>query len=177
ERDGGVDLLLGAVALAAQARGPGCRVEGDEPLLELDAHPARLLCLGDEEAVQLATRHGVDELAIVASVAVEMRPAVGMDHAPEHGDGPLEDLLVEAHLVERVEAARGHCQVDRAAGSGARAAQIGTALVDHHLVPAAREEERKERTHRARSEDRRRLRHRSSSRMSEASAWTSSKRV
>src|SRR5439155_1683235 len=72
EGDRSADLAFAPRSLAAHLREVTIGIEGDEPLLELDAHPSGRLRLGDEEAIQLATRHGIDELAIVAAVAEEV---------------------------------------------------------------------------------------------------------
>ncbi len=77
-----------------------------------------------------------------------------VQHAAAHRDQERLHFLEDAGLLERLDAARGQREVDRAAGVHVHLAQVGPALVEHDLAGIARQEDRHQRAGKAGAEDR-----------------------
>jgi hypothetical protein len=63
-----------------------------------------------------------------------------VDHPAAHRDGVFQDLISEADLLERVNAAGGKGEIDRAAADKIAFARVGAAFKQVDLVTAAAEE-------------------------------------
>ena len=149
------DDHLGAhVPARLEARDAQVEVVVDELVVEEEGDAAGLLRPRHQQLVQSAARHGVDVLGLAAPVGEQRERAVqGVRHPPHHGHGLAQHVVVQPDLVQRVQAAGGHGEVDRPSGGDVHLPHVGPSLVDVDLETATGERQGEERAHRARPDD------------------------
>ena len=76
-----------------------------------------------------------------------------MDESAGHRHEPWKNPVEQPHAPQRRDAPVGERQVDGTARLRRRAARIPTALVDRHAQPAPAQQDREQRTGRARADD------------------------
>src|SRR5262249_52192205 len=130
----------------------------------------------EQQAIESGTRDGVDHLALVLAVGYERESSLDVvEHAARHRNQLLAHALHDAGELERADAARCECEIDRTSALDRLAAQVRETFVDLHPMTALREERREQsaREAGARDRDRRGLHRRTSSSSSVTNSYTS----
>jgi hypothetical protein len=142
-----------AVAVVDEARGPVIEIDRVQPPVEVQAR-TRGLGRVQQGDVELAAADRPDHLAVVPAVALQLLAAIGeMHHAPAHHHRLAQHRLGGPGLAQRVQAALGQRQVDRAPAGIAGHPRIATALEHVDLPAAPRQQRRQERAGEARADD------------------------
>ena len=128
------------------------RTRGVQKLRAYAVHALRVI---EQHAIETRPRHGEDHLVRALPVGHEaLLPVERVQHAAAHRDEKRLDLLEHAGFLERLDAARGEREIDRAAGVHVHLAQVGAPLVEHDLAGVARQEDRHQRARETRAQDR-----------------------
>jgi hypothetical protein len=134
-------LALGTAAEVAHPQPVASRVGAEDLLVEVQRHARMAQRLLDQQAVEIRTPDGVDHLVRALPIRLQSRVAGALvHHAAAHLDGEGAHARHHTGPLESRDAARGECQVDRAAALGRGLARVGAALVERHGVPAPREQ-------------------------------------
>ncbi len=153
EHDVGVEPPRAAIGRLDQRRAVG-QVDADAGFAETVLHAVAVRGDVVQQRVQRRARHGVDFFRRALAVTQEPLLAARLvQHAAAHRDHEARDLGVDAGTAQRRDAARGECEVDRAA---ARLAghERRAALDDGRDHAAAREQDREQAAGRAAADDR-----------------------
>ena len=130
------DLARAVVARIAEHRPPRIEVDRLEARIEMQARACGLGKVQQHD-IEIAPVYGPDHLAVVAAVALQHRFGVAdMDHAPAHHDRVVHHRVVGIGRAQRMPAALGQRQVDRAPAAVTLHAWIAAFLVQVD-VPAA----------------------------------------
>ena len=122
------------------------QIEAGAAFIETNANAGFLRGIHQRD-IQLGARHRVDELGLILAIGHERQLAGnGVHHASAHRDEDVRNFVPQACLTKRVNATRGKCQVDRAAGADSHTAHVGPALVKLNRESALRQRNREQRT-------------------------------
>ena len=135
-------------------RGALVEIRGLEAMLEIHRHaglPGRDI---DEGLIEDVPRDGVNHLVGPLSVRLQRGGALAVMNEPAaHGEKRSLDIMENAGQLQRVNAAVRQREIDGAAGGSGPRGRRGAALIQHHLVSTALQEDGEQRTGGARADD------------------------
>ena len=152
DHHGGLDV---AVCIAVgQGDAPGVEIGADQCLAKMEARAGIDGCV-DHQAVQAAAGDRPDHLAVVHAVALQGRLAPRrVHHAPAHHHCLGKHAVGLSGGTQRMQAALGQRQVDRAAAASARTSRIGAFFEDIDLKPGLGQQGCHQRAHQPGADDR-----------------------
>ena len=107
-------------------------------VIEVHAHVWMTLSRFNHRRVQRGASDRIDVLFWVDIVRREMKiTGFVVDHSAAHWDSVLQHFVGDAELFERVNSARGKCEIDRPSAHNVAFARISASFVKIDIVAAA----------------------------------------
>ena len=131
-------------AFADEMRDARVEIDLFQAAVEMQTHAHRLRGVQQHD-VQIAAADRPDHFAVVLAVALQLHAAIReMHHAPAHHHRLLQHVVVDTGGAQRVQAALGQCEIDRAAAGIAMYARVAATLEQVHLPALPREQRREQ---------------------------------